>query len=258
MICRVFYVYLRVLIYTDSIFMISKDDSKGNFIKNFHVRHPILSNLIMIVVAGLVLLWAIMIFLDVWTQHGSTEEVPDVKMLTYEEARKVLTNYGFQVEIADSVYDDKKAPSTVLESWPRAGAIVKPGREVFLTITSFQPRKVKITMPLKDVSSRQALSYLESLGIKNVRIVSVHSQYADLVLGAKYNGKDITNGMLLPVNALVVLEVGTVPDVTELDVRDALDYSGSADEQRAPESSPKDKTSVPELEDEPSSSSFYD
>lgn len=238
--------------------MTSKGDSKGNFFRNFHAKHPILSNLILVAVAGLMILWGIMIFLDVWTKHGSTEEVPDVKMLTYEEARKVLTNYGFHVEIADSVYDDKKAPSTVLESWPRAGAVVKPGREIFLTITSFQPRKVKITMPLKDVSSRQALSYLESLGIKNVRIVSVHSQYADLVLGAKYNGKDITSGMLLPVNALVVLEVGTVPDVTELDVRDALEFSGMGEENDASESSAKDNMVSPELDDEPSSSSFYD
>ena len=38
------------------------------------------------------------------------------------------------------------------------------------------------------------------------------SQYADLVEGAKYNGKDITPGMQLPVTATVTLEVGSVPE----------------------------------------------
>lgn len=178
----------------------------------FISRHPILSNLVFIAITAVVLVWLAMIFLDVWTDHGATTIVPDIKKNSYAMAKTILEKEGLSIEISDSIYDESITLGTVIESWPHAGAKVKPGREIYVTITSFQPRKVSIGMPLTGVSSRQALSYLESLSIKNIRIVNVPSQYADLVEGAKYNGKDITLGMQLPVTATVTLEVGSVPE----------------------------------------------
>lgn len=192
--------------------------SQDNFARRFYGKHPIVSHLIMIVVAGLLLMGGGFLFLDVWTDHGDTATVPNVTSISYERALAVLDAGGFKAEISDSVYDTRYAPGTVISSWPKGGAVVKPGREVFLTIASFQPRKVVVTMSLKNVSSRQAMKYLESLDIKNVRIVNVPSQFADLVLGAKYKGREIEPGALLPVNAEVTLEVGTVPTVVEEDV----------------------------------------
>lgn len=194
----------------------------GQVLKDFYFKHPILSNFLFMVLTGLLLIWIGLLFLDSWTRHGDTAVVPSVKNMKYNEAVAKLQDLGFMAEISDSVYDPSVAPGTVLESWPRGGATVKPGREVYLTITSFQPRKVSISMPLRDVSSRQAMSYLESIGIKNIRLVDVPSEFPDLVLGAKYEGKNLEPGMLVPVTALITLEVGVVPTVTAVDV-DSLD-----------------------------------
>ncbi|MCM1452776.1 MAG: PASTA domain-containing protein [Clostridium sp.] len=205
--------------------MSANKQNKGSFglrLKDFYFRHPILSNLVFIALAGLLVVWGGLIFLDSWTRHGDTAVVPSVKNMRYDDAVAKLQSQGFIAEISDSVYDPSAAPGTVLESWPRSSATVKPGREVFLTITSFQPRKVRISMPLRDVSSRQAMSYLESIGIKNIRLVDVPSEYPDLVLGAKYDGKSLEPGTLVPITALVTLEVGVVPTVTSVDV-DSLD-----------------------------------
>lgn len=185
---------------------------------NFYGKHPIISHLIMMAVAGLILLGIGFLFLDIWTDHGDTTEIPDVTGISCDRALAVLNAGGFKPEISDSVYDTRFSPGTVISVWPRSGAVVKPGREVFLTIASFQPRKVVVSMSLKNVSSRQAMKYLESLDIKNVRIVHMPSQFADLVLGAKYKGREIEPGALLPVNAEVTLEVGTVPTVVEEDI----------------------------------------
>lgn len=193
-------------------------------LKDFYFKHPILCNFAFIVLTGLVLVWGALLFLDHWTRHGQTAVVPSVKCMRYDDAVATLQSQGFIAEIADSVYDQSAAPGTVLESWPRAGATVKPGREVYLTITSFQPRKVRIAMPLRDVSSRQAMSYLESIGIKDIRLKEVPSEFPDLVLGAKYDGKEVEPGMMVPITALITLEVGVVPSVTPVDVdSDALD-----------------------------------
>lgn len=208
--------------------------SLGERLKGFYYKHPILCNFVFIIITGLVLVWGAMLFLDGWTRHGDTAVVPAVKNMKYDDAVATLEAKGFVVEISDSVYDPTVAPGTVLESWPRCGATVKPGREVYLTVTSFQPRKVRIAMPLRDVSSRQAMSYLESIGIKNIRLVDVPSEFPDLVLGAKYEGKPLGTGMMVPVTALITLEVGVVPTVTTVNVDDddldaAIDAAIGAD-----------------------------
>ena len=131
-------------------------------------------------------------------------------------------------------------PRTVLESWPRAGAVVKRGRQVYVTVTAFSPKMVRITMPVTGVSSRQAVSYLRGLGITGIRIVSVPSQYPDLVESAKADGKMLRVDSEIPVTATVTLEVGSAPekpqtedvpyDNTELQSEDATtaDEDGNA------------------------------
>lgn len=224
--------------------------TQDKFPLSFYSKHPIISHLVFIVVAGLILLGIGFMFLDIWTDHGDTTEVPDVAGISYDRALAVLDAGGFKSEISDSVYDTRFSPGTVISSWPKGGAVVKPGREVFLTIASFQPRKVVVTMSLKNVSSRQAMKYLESLDIKNVRIVNVPSQFADLVLGAKYKGREIEPGALLPVNAEVTLEVGTVPTVVEEDIdAEGIENLGSDTDHF---------TSHNQEEDDYSSSAAYD
>lgn len=186
-----------------------KDNKSG--IKGFYAKHPIICHVVMILLSGVILLWFAMIFLDIWTNHGATVNVPNVKGKTYSEAAALLNASDLKAEISDSIFDQGLPPGSVVEVWPHAGTSVKPGREVYLTVVSFQPRQVTITAPLTDISSRQAMTYLQSIDIKNIRIVNVPSQYNDLVVSAKYNGKELRAGSKLPVTATVVLEVGTVP-----------------------------------------------
>ena len=191
--------------------MASSEKNNKSGIKSFYTKHPIICHVGMILLTGIILLWLAMIFLDIWTNHGATVNVPNVKGKTYSEAVAALESSDLKAEIADSIFDQGLTPGSVVEVWPHAGTSVKPRREVFLTIVSFQPRQVAITAPLTDISSRQAMTYLQSLEIKNIRIVNVPSQYNDLVMSAKYNGKELRPGSKLPVTATVVLEVGTVP-----------------------------------------------
>ena len=200
-------------------------ETKSKFsIKGFFAAHPVIANLICIVLTGFVLLWGVLIFLDYWTRHGETSTVPQIKGMTFENAKLFLAEADLTVEISDSIYDRSTAPGTVLESWPKAGAVVKRGRQVYVTITAFSPKMLTIAMPVIGVSSRQAVSYLEALGITSIRLVSVPSQYPDLVENAYSDGKVLTVGAPLPVTASVTLEVGTAPEETygdELD--DAID-----------------------------------
>lgn len=177
-------------------------------IRGFLKRHPIIANLIYIVLAAIVLAYAAMIFLNVWTDHGHNAVVPQVKHLAYDDARRVLLDAGLGIEISDSIYERDVAPGTVIESWPKAGSVIKAGREVYVTVNAFSPKTVALTMPVTGVSLRQAMSYLEALGITAIRVVNVPSQYPDLVEAATCDGRPIGVGSHISVASTVTLSVG--------------------------------------------------
>ena len=196
--------------------------AKNSFsIRDFYRRHPFLSNLLMVVATGFVILWLVLLFLDYWTMHGATAVVPQVKHKSYAEAKSILMTNKLGIEISDSIYDRTLAPGTIVESWPKAGAIVKEGRQVYVTITAFSPKQVTISMPLTgNVSSRQAMSYLRGIGITDVRLVYVPSEFPDLVMGARYGDTPLAVGSVIPVTSTVTLEIGNGPAEEEVDTID--------------------------------------
>ena len=181
-------------------------------IKDFYKKHPIISHLLLIIATGLIILWFVLLFLDAWTFHGATAIVPDIKQKNYHEAAATLAANSLSIEISDSIYDRYTAPGTVVESWPKAGAVVKEGRQVYVTITAFSPKQVTISMPLTgNVSSRQAMSYLRGIGITDIRLESVPSEFADLVVAARYGDTPLSVGSVIPVTSTVTLSIGSGP-----------------------------------------------
>lgn len=186
--------------------------------RQFYSRHPFLSHFFFVVAAGVVLIWLVLIFLDFWTFHGETAVVPMIKQKSYAQARDILQANKLEIEISDSVYDRNIAPGTVVESWPKAGAVVKEGRQVYVTVTAFSPKQVTVSMPLTgNVSSRQAISYLRGIGISDIRLEHVPSEWADLVVDARYNGASLTVGAVIPVTGTVTLSVGSGPAEADSD-----------------------------------------
>ncbi|MDE6041597.1 MAG: PASTA domain-containing protein [Muribaculaceae bacterium] len=186
-----------------------------NDVRTFLRNHPIIANIIYMILAVIILLWAVLIFLRFWTRHGETAIVPDVKGMTYSGAEAILSANKLTIEISDSIYERNLKPGTIVESWPKAGAVVKDGRPVYVTVTAFSTKQVSLSMPLTNVSERQAVSYLRGLGITDIRIVSVPSLYPDLVISARYGDTPITVGTVIPVTSTVTLEVGSGPAVEE-------------------------------------------
>ncbi|MBO5455924.1 MAG: PASTA domain-containing protein [Muribaculaceae bacterium] len=177
----------------------------------------ILMHIGLMVLVGLAVAWMAMLWLDKWTRHGDTIVVPSVKTYSFERATQALKEDGLLAILSDSVYDNRTAPGTVIEQNPKAGTVVKEGREIYLTINAFSPKMV--TLPsLTDISVRQAKSILEGLEIKKVIEKRVPSDFKDLVLAVRYNGSRLSPGARVPVSATIELEVGEgLPDVLETD-----------------------------------------
>ncbi len=194
-----------------------------NKIKAFNDNYPVIATLIYIVLVSIVLVWLGGLFVDLWTRHNSDATVPEIKNMTYAQAEAVLEENGLSIEISDSIYDKNIAPGTIVESWPKAGSVVKRGRNIYVTVTAFSPRHVTITMPITGVSSRQAVSYLTALGVSGIRFINVPSQYPDLVESARADGHPIGVGSVISVDATVTLEVGVA-------IEEPVDSIGTAEE----------------------------
>lgn len=174
----------------------------------------LLINIVIMAGVAMLLIVAALFWLDSWTMHGKEAVVPDVKGKSYDTACTLLNADGFEVVLSDSVYDRTTRPGTVVEQSPKVNARVKPGRTVYLTINAFSPKTV--TLPaLTDISVRQARSILEALGVTRIDEVSVASEFKDLVIGIKRNGTPLLPGARIPVNSVIVLEVGDgLPDIS--------------------------------------------
>lgn len=192
-------------------------------------RHPILFNFLLIILVGFSVIWMALIGLDVWTDHGAYEVVPDMKGLSYNQAVKALESVGLKPELSDSIYDMTTAPGTVLEQSPRARTKVKPHRTVYLTVTAFSPKMISLPA-VTDMSLRQARSTLEGAGIRNICEVLVPSEYKDLVLGVKFNGVSVQPGARVPTSATITIEVGEglSLDVDSVDTLEAIESDREA------------------------------
>lgn len=188
-------------------------------IKNFIAKHPILFNLLLIMVTFFVLMYGVLMAIDSFTGHGIYTVVPNVEGVSLNEARSTLEAVGFKCEVSDSTYSNNHAPGTVVVQEPKADSKIKPNRTVYLTMNAVSPRMV--TLPsIVDMSCRQGLAMLNGLGLKNIKVDTVYSPYKELILAVKVNGKDANPGMRLPLNSRISVFIGNgfgneLPDSVE-------------------------------------------
>lgn len=175
-------------------------------------KFAILINLLIIIVIAIVGIGITYFSTALFTKHGEEATVPGVENMSYTKAVELLHSKGFNVDIRDSLFRDDIKPGYVIEQFPRANSIVKPGRKIFLYINAVHPKEVVMDdgpdhgLALKDWSYRQVKSRLSELGFKNVRTITVLGS-DDRVVKILAAGKPVFQMQKVPVNAPIVIEV---------------------------------------------------
>ncbi|MDE6023469.1 MAG: PASTA domain-containing protein [Muribaculaceae bacterium] len=176
-------------------------------------RHPVLSNLIIILLVAIAGLGIVYLSFAIFTRHGQSCVVPGVEKMSYSQAIEILHSKGFKVDIRDSLYKDDEKPGFVIEQFPKSNSIVKPGRKIFLYINAVHPKEVIIDEDnnpredaLRSTSFRQGKARLEELGFKNIRVVKILGEN-DCISKIFANGKVVKKMQKVPVNAAIVMEV---------------------------------------------------
>lgn len=194
---------------------------------NFGKKHPILVNLLGVIVTFIAVWYAIYMLIDVFTLHGQEAKVPNVRNMTLDNAIRKIEAAGFDWEISDSLFNEAIKPGMVLEQEPKGNAMAKTTRVIHLTINAFNPKMVNLPI-LSDISCRDAVNRLTSMGFKFVKVDTVPSADEGLVLSVKVNGHPITPGSKVSIKDQISIEVGDglVPempfDVLPDNVQDSL------------------------------------
>jgi len=187
----------------------------------FILSKDFLKHLILSVIVAIVIISATFIMINLYTQHGDSFPLPDLKKKTLAEAQKIARNNELEIEVTDSVFQEDWPKGTVVKQNPQSGFHVKEGRTVFLTMNSTKPKKVK--MPnVVGVSHRQAKTTLNNAGLKIGKLKHVPDIAVNNVLKQKHNGEVIKPGEMVPQGTEIDLVLGKglssqrsqIPDLT--------------------------------------------
>lgn len=169
--------------------------------------HWILKNLLAAAVFVTVLVLGVSVGLNLLTRHGKTVQAPDFTNLSVAEAQQLADRSQVAVKVVDSVFVKRLGAGVVYRQSPKAGATVKKGRSIFLTINSIVPRKV--VMPnLCGYSVTEARSELRNRGLNLGRLYYVKDIATNTVLAQTIDGKTVNAGDLVVSGSSVDLTVG--------------------------------------------------
>lgn len=180
---------------------------------NYFRNHPVIANILIIIIVAILGLFIVFISLNIFTKHGEWDSVPEVENMSFTNAINILHDKGFRTDIRDSIYNEDYQPGYVVEQFPKAGSKVKPGRKIFLYINAVHAREYVIDPEnniggeaLKGYSLRQGLAKLEELGFRKVNIVKVPGEN-DRIIRLLANGRVVAKMQKVPVNAQITVEV---------------------------------------------------
>lgn len=169
-------------------------------------------------------------FLDQFTLHGKTLEVPDLVGQNFIGIDSLLTSDGFSVQVNDSIFVNGKPFGEILEQNPEARTTVKQGRKIYVSITASEPPKITVPQ-LVDMSLRQATSLMETYGLEIGELIYKPDLCKNCILEMQYKGKEIEAETRINRGSVIDLVIGqglsneltAVPYITSLSAQEASD-----------------------------------
>lgn len=145
--------------------------------------------------------------MNIYTHHGESITVPDVKKHSYEASLKVLEDLGFEVVINDTGYVKNLPPGTILDQLPAPGTKVKSGRTIYLTVNATDSPTLIMPDIIDNCSLREAMARLTALGFKLGPTQLVPGE-KDWVYGILVNGKNISAGDRISIESKLIIQAG--------------------------------------------------
>lgn len=204
-----------------------------NFIYKKYGRNTLggilISILLALIIIGVLIVIFFFSYLPRATNHGETITVPNIEGMQINQLDNFLGSKDLRYEVNDSSYSSELPPLAVLKQYPHAGAKVKEGRKIFISINRLNPPTVPVPN-LIDGSIVNANAVLQSNELKLGRIVEVAGPF-NVVKEMKYKGTHIEPNVRVPKGSVIDLVVESghggddkVPDLVGKEFEDAKFY----------------------------------
>lgn len=165
------------------------------------------ANLFAMALVILLLCFGVKYGMDIYTHHGEKISVPDIRNKSFADAEHILHRAGLQIEVSDTGFVKALPPDCILEQSLTPGTIVKSGRIVFVVINASNTPTLTIPDVIDNSSYREARARMIAMGFKIGDPEYVPGE-KDWVYGIKCRGRLLVSGQKVPVDALVIIQVG--------------------------------------------------
>lgn len=184
------------------------------------IKHFIFSS-----VAIGVLLVGVLVYLNLYTNHNNTIELPDFTGVHIDEVDSFFTAQSLRYVVIDSIFNRDKEAGTVIDQDPKPGIHVKENRRIYLT--TIAKKRQQVAMPyLIDLTHRSAMAKLKRIGLEIGDLSYVPNLAKNAVIKQKINGEEVKVGEIFPIGTKVDLVLGDgLSDVrVELPLLEGLSY----------------------------------
>ena len=156
----------------------------------------------------IVLIFALLQWLSIATDHGNEITVPDLRKLSEEQAAEKLDELDLEYVLLDTIDYNKNFPKySVVQQDPLPGAKVKEGRKIYIKVNSAGFGSVTIP-DLIEKTLRQAEPTLTAMGLEVGKISYKPYLGKDMVLEMYSNGKRLKPGDKVKKSSVIDLVLG--------------------------------------------------
>lgn len=157
--------------------------------------------------------------LDVYTHHGESIEIPNVKHRQFADAEQILKNAGLKIEVVDTGYVKSLPANCILEQSPAPGEKVKSGHVITVTINASHSPTITLPDVIDNSSLREAMAKLSAIGFK-LGMPQYIAGEKDWVYGILVKGRHVVAGDRISVEETLIIQVGN----GLRDGEDSVDY----------------------------------
>jgi len=176
-------------------------------LKKYFTRALLYNILIAIGITGF-LLFLVNWGLRIYTRHGQTMKVPDVRGKKYDDATDILDRNHLDYEIMDSAYMPDKPALSIIEQTPKPETVVKSGRTIYLTVNATSAPLTEVPDLVGRSSYKYARIQLEGLGFVVPDPIYRPDPHRDALLAMLVDGKPLKQNAHIHKGSTITLVLG--------------------------------------------------
>ena len=179
-------------------------------------KRIILINLIAMALVVVAAPFVVLNWLDSYTLHGRTIEVPNICGMSIDEGAERLKKSSLGYEIVDYKYQKGAAENEILEQRPVGASRVKKDRKIHLTLNSNKEPTMALPDVVDNCSLREAVARLRAAGFKLTPHDTISGE-KDWVYSVKMGEDALRNGAHIAIGSTLTLVVGSGKEVEAVD-----------------------------------------